>query len=65
MIDGRNVVLRCLTQEAMVGSAAGAAAAAVVVRLLGPRFLEVVSSKLNKWTHNLVPVWNPFIPKVG
>jgi hypothetical protein len=27
--------------------------------------LEVVSSKLNKWTSNLVPVWNPYIPKVS
>ncbi|KAF6261185.1 glycolate dehydrogenase [Scenedesmus sp. NREL 46B-D3] len=31
--------------------------------LLGPKLLEVVSSKLNKWTRNLVPVWNPYIPK--
>jgi hypothetical protein len=49
----------------MVLASASVAGAAAVARLLGPRFLEVVSSKLNKWTHNLVPVWNPFIPKVG
>lgn len=34
-------------------------------RLLGPRVLEVVSGTLNKWTSNIVPQWNPYIPKVG
>lgn len=36
-----------------------------VPRLLGPRVLEVVSSTLNRWTSNLVPQWNPYIPKVS
>lgn len=33
--------------------------------LLGPRVLEVVSGTLNRWTSNLVPQWNVYIPKAS
>lgn len=42
-----------------------AVACCVLCRLLGPRFLEVVSGSLNRWTNHLVPQWNPYIPKVS
>ena len=34
-------------------------------RVLGPGVLEGVSSTLNRWTNHLIPVWNPYIPKVS
>jgi len=30
--------------------------------ILGPKPLEVISSKLNQWSNHMVPVWNPYMP---
>lgn len=32
-------------------------------RVVGPKPLEVISSALNKWTDNYVPVWNRYMPR--
>jgi D-lactate dehydrogenase len=33
-------------------------------RLTGPSFMTSVSSALNKWSGHIIPLWNPYIPKV-
>lgn len=32
--------------------------------VVGPKPLELISSTLNRWTNHMVPVWNPYMPKV-
>ena len=33
-------------------------------RLVGPKPLEFLSKTLNKGTGNIVPTWNPYLPRV-
>ena len=33
-------------------------------RLVGPKPLEFLSRTLNKGTGNIVPTWNPYLPRV-
>ncbi len=33
--------------------------------VLGDSTIRVISEKLNQWTGRLVPVWNPYVPKVS
>ena len=33
--------------------------------IVGPRPLQYISSALNRLSGNMVPEWNPYMPKVG
>jgi D-lactate dehydrogenase len=34
-------------------------------RLVGPKPLEYISSAMNKASGHLIPVWNPYMPRVS